>query len=82
MMLVAPLGAASTAKASHSICGLFVWNRVGRRLAIQPGLIRRDLTTRRGWFDARYRRSLISNLAVLTAIRLAASRVLSIFKFN
>ena len=28
MMLVAPLGAASTAEANTSICGLFVWNAV------------------------------------------------------
>jgi hypothetical protein len=31
MMLVAPLGAASRAKTSHSIFGLFVWNRVRHR---------------------------------------------------
>jgi hypothetical protein len=36
MMLVAPLGAASTAQANRFICGHFVWNAVRRDEATQP----------------------------------------------
>ena len=36
MMLVAPLGAASTAQANRFICGNFVWNAVHHDEATQP----------------------------------------------